>query len=114
METSRDLPRLSDFTPLSEFQSQTPTSFHSGPPVLYHHTPRATLKFSPLEATSSTAFSSFTNTQSSAPETHAPIDGTNGSSVPSAVEQDAEAEEDESEANDEVEMSDVGVWVTST
>ncbi|MDI1485655.1 MAG: hypothetical protein OHK93_003844 [Ramalina farinacea] len=114
METSRDLPQLSDFTPLSDFQSQTPTSFHSGPPVLYHHTPRATLKFSPLEAASSTAFSSFTNTQSPAPEPHAPTNGTNGSSAPSDVEPNAEEEENEPEANDEIEMNDVAVWVTST
>ena len=114
METSPNLPRLSDFTPLSEFQPQTPTSFHTGPPVLYHHTPRATLKFSPLEAASSTAFSSFTNTQSPAPEPHAPTNGTNGSSAPSDVGQDADEEENEAEANDEVEINDVGVWVTST
>lgn len=114
MEISSHLPRLSEFTPLSDFQSQTPTSFHSGPPVLYHHTPRATLKFSSLEAASSTAFSSFTSTHSSTPQTHAPTNGTNGSSAPSNEEQDAEEDETESQANDEIEINDVGVWVTST
>lgn len=68
----------------------------------------------PLEAASSTAFSSFTNTQSPAPEPHAPTNGTNGSSAPSDVEPNAEEEENEPEANDEIEMNDVAVWVTST
>lgn len=30
-------PSLSDFTPLSEYQSTTPETFHGGKPVLHYH-----------------------------------------------------------------------------
>jgi hypothetical protein len=37
MEIIHAAPVHSSFIPLSEHQSQTPTSFYSGPAVLYHH-----------------------------------------------------------------------------
>ena len=39
MEVFHEAPAIESFTPLSEHQSQTPESFYSGPPVLYHHSP---------------------------------------------------------------------------
>lgn len=35
--TIRASPSLSDFTPLSEYQSTTPETFHGGKPVLHYH-----------------------------------------------------------------------------
>ncbi|KAI6785020.1 uncharacterized protein J7T54_008114 [Emericellopsis cladophorae] len=35
--TIRSPPSVADYTPLEEFQSQTPASFTGGKPVLYHH-----------------------------------------------------------------------------
>ena len=36
MEIIHDAPQTSSYVPVSEHQSQTPASFYSGPPVLYH------------------------------------------------------------------------------
>lgn len=33
----RSPPSLSDYVPLSEYQSQTPETFHGGKPVLHYH-----------------------------------------------------------------------------
>jgi len=44
MEVIHTPPTRESFIPLSTHQSQTPESFFSGPPVLYHHSPAATLK----------------------------------------------------------------------
>lgn len=35
--TIRSPPSLDSYTPLSEYQSQTPETFHGGKPVLYYH-----------------------------------------------------------------------------
>ncbi len=35
--TIRSPPSVGDFTPLEEFQTQTPTTFVGGKPVLHHH-----------------------------------------------------------------------------
>jgi len=43
MEIFHDAPTPSSFTPLSLHQSQTPSSFYSSTPVLYHHSPGAKL-----------------------------------------------------------------------
>ncbi|KAJ5451339.1 hypothetical protein N7491_000521 [Penicillium cf. griseofulvum] len=40
MEVIRSAPEASSFVPLAEHQSRTPSSFYSGPPVLYHHSQR--------------------------------------------------------------------------
>jgi hypothetical protein len=40
MEIIRSPPEASSFVPLAEHQSRTPSSFYSGPPVLYHHSQR--------------------------------------------------------------------------
>ncbi|KAJ5831857.1 hypothetical protein N7474_000168 [Penicillium riverlandense] len=40
MEALRTAPDTSSFVPLAEHQSRTPSSFHSGPPVLHYHSQR--------------------------------------------------------------------------
>ncbi|KAJ5146219.1 uncharacterized protein N7515_000783 [Penicillium bovifimosum] len=40
MEVLSNSPEASSFVPLAEHQSRTPSSFYSGPPVLYHHSQR--------------------------------------------------------------------------
>ncbi|KGO65791.1 hypothetical protein PEX1_083800 [Penicillium expansum] len=40
MEAIHSSPEASSFVPLAEHQSRTPSSFYSGPPVLYHHSQR--------------------------------------------------------------------------
>lgn len=40
MEVLNNSPEASSFVPLAEHQSRTPSSFYSGPPVLYHHSQR--------------------------------------------------------------------------
>lgn len=40
MDVIRSSPDASSFVPLAEHQSRTPSSFYSGPPVLYHHSQR--------------------------------------------------------------------------
>lgn len=57
MEVIHDAPLLSSFTPLSEHQSQTPASFYTGKPVLYHHCPNAKLLIPERELHSSPALS---------------------------------------------------------
>lgn len=37
LEVFQEPPSISSFTPLSEHESQTPSSFYSDPPVLHHH-----------------------------------------------------------------------------
>lgn len=41
METIREAPKASTFTPLAEHQSATPASFYTGPPVLHYHSDRS-------------------------------------------------------------------------
>lgn len=40
MEPLQTAPETSAFVPLAEHQSRTPSSFHSGPPVLHYHSQR--------------------------------------------------------------------------
>ncbi|KAJ5573455.1 uncharacterized protein N7459_007882 [Penicillium hispanicum] len=40
MEVLQTTPEASGFVPLAEHQSRTPSSFHSGPPVLHYHSQR--------------------------------------------------------------------------
>lgn len=40
MEALTTSPETASFVPLAEHQSRTPSSFYSGPPVLYHHSQR--------------------------------------------------------------------------
>ena len=97
MEIIHNAPTIESFIPFSTYQSQTPDSFFSCPPVLYHHSPSATLKTQASELVSAPAFRSlFANSEAA----------TNGTAVVNGV--DADIEEDH-----EVEAQDVDVWVTS-
>lgn len=43
LELVTEAPKKEDFTPLSEHQSQTPSTFFGARPVLHHHSPEAKL-----------------------------------------------------------------------
>ena len=57
MEIINQEPQQSSFVPLPEHQSQTPQSFYSGPPVLYHRSPNARLVVTRADAESSPVLS---------------------------------------------------------
>lgn len=78
-------PQTSDFTALSAHQEQTPTTFFSGPPVLHQHSPAATLHISKPDFDAQEAFTSLVAAADSIP----------------------------ANAENEVEIQDVDVWVTS-
>lgn len=46
LEEVNDAPTVESFKPLSEHQQQTPSTFFGGPPVLYLHSPKATVLLS--------------------------------------------------------------------
>lgn len=97
MEVIHTTPTTESFVPLSTHQSQTPESFFSGPPVLYHHSPAATLKTHASElVTAPTLHSLFGLSQ-------APV---NGNAAVNAYPHDAEEEH-------EVEAQGVDIWVSS-
>ena len=97
MEVIHNAPTHESFIPLSTHQSQTPESFFSGPPVLYHHTAAATLRVQANELASAPALKTlFEDAQPSTND--APT--TNGH---------AHGEEDERE----MEVKGVDIWVSS-
>ncbi|KAL9019641.1 MAG: hypothetical protein Q9185_003106 [Variospora sp. 1 TL-2023] len=59
MEVLHAAPTEGHFTPLSTHQSQTPFSFYSGPPVLHHHSPAASLVIGSSDLKNNAAFASF-------------------------------------------------------
>ena len=95
MEAISQAPTSSSFTPLSTHESETPTSFFSGPPVLYHHSPNAQLLIHRSDLAAAAAFSRF----SADPQS----DYTNG----------AATNGDSSEHDDEEVAIEVDIWVTS-
>ncbi|KAL8722987.1 MAG: hypothetical protein Q9225_000603 [Loekoesia sp. 1 TL-2023] len=97
MEVLHTSPTESQFTPLSAHQSQTPSSFYTGPPVLHHFSPSSTLLIQSTDLKNAPAFSllaSHTKQQA------------NGS----AHELTSENTEDEGH---EVRIERVDIWVTS-
>ncbi|KAL8735755.1 MAG: hypothetical protein Q9166_000618 [cf. Caloplaca sp. 2 TL-2023] len=56
MEVLQNAPTESQFTPLSTHQSQTPSSFHSGPPVLHHYSPSTTILINSIDLAASSTF----------------------------------------------------------
>lgn len=97
MEAIHTTPTIASFVPLSTHQSQTPESFFSGPPVLYHHSPAATLKIHASELGTAPALQSLFD------PSRAPV---NGNSDITAHSQDAEEEY-------EAEAQGVDIWVSS-
>lgn len=106
MEPLHQPPTLSSFTPLALHQSQTPESFYSGPPVLHHHSPSASLFFHASDlAAAPAALSGLAN-------------GAGGGGARRRVNGEAAVvngdggAEDEDE-DEELEVEGVDVWVTS-
>ena len=97
MEVIREAPSSDAYIPLSTHQSQTPESFYSGPPVLYHHSPSATLQIHASDVAAAPAFSGFAE--------GAPVNHVNGSAIANG---DHEEEEDR-----EISIPNVDIWVTS-
>lgn len=102
MEIIHQAPTSSSFTPLAVHQSQTPESFYSGPPVLYHHSPSASLYLHASDLAAAPALSGLAN------GAHRSANGT--AAVAVNGHDAAEEEEDEDE---EIEIVGVDVWVTS-
>lgn len=98
MEVLHDALTASSFNPLSVHQSQTPSSFFTGTPILHHHSPSTTLKIHTSDLASAPALSKL------AEGAHRPANGT-----PAAVNGHAEAEEHD----EELVIRGVDVWVTS-
>ena len=96
LEVIHERPGDDAFTPLSTHQSQTPSSFFSGRPVLHYHVPRAHVVTT--KSHSETLSLSGTPSTDSTANPNAP--GINGESHADAGGQD-------------VVLSDVAVWVTS-
>ncbi|KAL8876037.1 MAG: hypothetical protein Q9198_005694 [Flavoplaca austrocitrina] len=92
MEVINTAPTESQFTPLSTHQSQTPASFHSGPPVLHHRSPSTTILINSNDLESAPAFHKL-----------APPQRSNGS---------AHAATNEDEGH-EITINGLDIWVTS-
>lgn len=99
MEVSHSPPNVESFTPFSVHQSQTPESFYSGPPILYHHSPSTTLLIHSHDLEAAPALAELV------PSTHRGTNGTAGH-----VNGDGNGEED---TGQELSISNIGVWVTS-
>ncbi|KAJ6185696.1 hypothetical protein N7519_006997 [Penicillium mononematosum] len=93
MEAINSSPEASSFVPLAEHQSRTPSSFYSGPPVLYHHSQRCKIVILERELLATPALSALRGQ-----------DGANDSAA-SRNQQDGDEKE--------VAISDVDIWVTS-
>lgn len=97
MEVIHANPTTESFISLSIHQSQTPESFFSGPPVLYHHAPAASLKTHASELVTAPALQSLFDS---------PQEPTNGDNNVDAHNANAEEEH-------EVEAQGVDIWVSS-
>ncbi|MCJ1369794.1 hypothetical protein MMC20_001006 [Loxospora ochrophaea] len=98
MEVLHEMPVIESFTPLSQHQAQTPESFFSGPPVLYYHSPAATLVVSRLELQSTEVFSGLVDTSGNSHSAGINGRGANG---------------DETENQQDAVISGIDIWVTS-
>ncbi|KAL8949514.1 MAG: hypothetical protein Q9222_004391, partial [Ikaeria aurantiellina] len=97
MEILHTPPNHDQFTPLSSHQSQTPSSFYSGPPVLHHYSSSTTILINSHDLSSSPAITAL------APPTQSQTNG----STPHAAEDNA------GDAGQEVRIQGIDVWVTS-
>ncbi|KAJ5470223.1 hypothetical protein N7530_007580 [Penicillium desertorum] len=93
MEAINISPEASSFVPLAEHQSRTPSSFYSGPPVLYHHSQRCKIVILERELLTTPALNALRGQ-----------DGANNSAA-SQNQQDGDEKE--------VAISDVDIWVAS-
>ncbi|KAI4136897.1 MAG: hypothetical protein L6R39_007571, partial [Caloplaca ligustica] len=97
MEILHTPPTRDQYTPLSTHQSQTPSSFSAGPPILHHYSPSTTLLISSTDLKSTPALAAL------APHTEPQ---TNGSAH--APSDDIPNPEDH-----ETKIEGVDIWVTS-
>lgn len=104
MEIIHQAPTSSSFTPLAVHQSQTPESFYSGPPVLYHHSPSASLYLHASDLAAAPALSGLANGARR---------GANGTAAVAVNGHDAADGEDGDDEDEEIEIVGVDVWVTS-
>jgi len=110
MEVIHASPTHSQFSSLSEHQSRTPSSFYSGPPILYHHSPGATLLIHASELDASPTLSALaigaqrTSNGTAAPAAFNGIGNGNG-----GAEESAEG----GGTDEEIEIRGIEVWVTS-
>ena len=103
MEIIHEAPKADSFTPLAVYQSQTPESFFSGPPVLYHHSPSATLSIHKSDLESAPILSRLAEGAYKA---------SNGTFI--AVNGNTHHEEDDDDNGDEeLLILDIDIWVTS-
>ncbi|KAL9100186.1 MAG: hypothetical protein Q9163_004407 [Psora crenata] len=113
MEVIHASPTDSQYILLSTFQSQTPESFDSGPPVLHHHSPSATLKIYASELDVSPALS----TLASGAHRHRVSEGgtVNGDTRHEEGEEEKEDQVDHGNEEEiiEVEIAGIDIWVTS-
>ncbi|OQE92595.1 hypothetical protein PENNAL_c0007G07904 [Penicillium nalgiovense] len=93
MEATNSSPEASSFVPLAEHQSRTPSSFYSGPPVLYHHSQSCKIVILERELLATPALSA--------------LRGQDGASNSTASQNEQDGDEKE------VAISDVDIWVTS-
>jgi len=97
MEVIHTTPTTESFVPLSTHLTQTPESFFSGPPVLYHHSPAATLKTHASELATAPALQSLFGPP------QAPVNGT----------ADIDTHFQDAEEEHEIEAQGVDIWVSS-
>lgn len=95
MELLQTPPEASTFVALAEHQSRTPSSFHSGPPVLHYHSQRCKVVILERELVATPALNTLRGGQAS----------TNGTT-------EAAQDSQEGEGN-EVAIDGVETWVTS-
>lgn len=94
MEVLNTAPEASTFIALAEHQSRTPSSFHSGPPVLHYHSPQCKVVILERDLLATPALKGLRGGQSP----------TNG------AEATQPAEDDE---GTEIAIEDVEIWATS-
>lgn len=97
MEVIHEALSSDSYIPLSTHQSQTPESYYSGPPVLYHHSPSATLLIHISDLNAAPAFSGLAEGTS--------LNHVNGSATTNG--------DDLSDEDRELSIRNIDIWVTS-
>ena len=103
MDVLRTAPSRSEFTLLSEHQSQTPPSFYDGPAILYHQSSGCTFKASARDLAAAAAFEGLVSSVEK--KSNGPVNGHLSEEIPVGGEH-----EDESL---DVEIPNLDIWVTS-
>lgn len=96
MEALRTPPEASAFVTLAEHQSRTPSSFHSGPPVLHYHSQRCKVVILQRDLIATPA-----------------LNALRGEHVPANGSTEAAQEPDQDGEGIEIAIDGVDTWVTS-